>query len=143
MYMSLTQIEKIKDPEKKQMAGMLFSLHQKAMTEAKAARDKRLERVCKAVPPKMRERLLHLAGQAGAALSLSGDGSVVDPLTRDLEAAEMYLEAVAELPDMLRPGGAKLSESEHPSDDGYLTPAQAEELANKQTARLAPVKQSA
>lgn len=138
MYMSLNAIAKIKDPEKRQMAGMLFSLHQKAMIEAKSGRDRRLAKVCGMVSPKTRDRLLHQAAQPGAALSLGTDGAVLDPLAATLEMLE---EEMNNLPDMLRPGGAKLSEQEHPTEDGYLTPSQAEDLANRQTARLA--KQSA
>jgi hypothetical protein len=140
MAMSLTQVQAIKDPEKRQMASMLFSLHQKAMTEAKTLRDRRLERVCKMVSTKTRDRLLHQAAQPSAMLSLGADGVVVDPLAATLEMLE---EEMNNMPDMLRSGGAKLSEIDHPADSDYLSPAQAEELANRQTARLSPVKQSA
>ncbi len=140
MYMSLNAIAKIKDPEKRQMASMLFSLHQKAMTEAKTVRDRRLERVCKMVSPKTRDRLLHQAAQPGMAFSLGVDGVVVDPLASTLEMLE---EEMSNLPDMLRKNGPELSIVDHPDDSGYLTAAQAEELANRQTARVAPVKQSA
>lgn len=141
MYMSLEQINRITDPEKKQMATMLFSLQQETgalrknkLDEAAKKRSDRIERLAKRLPARSRDKLLQMVAGDGAKLSLGSDGIVRDPMDTVLEIFE---QGIPDLPDMLR-GGVKLSEESHPADSGVLTDAQAEELANQQTRRRNP-----
>lgn len=135
MYMSLEQIKQIKDPEKKQLASALFSLQQEVasvrknkLDEAKAARDRRIERISKVVSAKNRDRILATAAQAGAALSLT-NGVVVDPMATMLDIFEEELQG---MPELLK-HGKKFSEEQQPSNDGQLTDSEAEKIADQQT----------
>ena len=95
MFMSLTDIEKTKDPLAK-------SLAKKVLTEAKAARDKRVEALCKRIPKQgFRDKILQ-AAQA-APLSLGPDGSIHDGLAMQLEILE---DGIRDIPALLSNGAA-------------------------------------
>lgn len=141
MYMSMEQIEKITDPEKKQMATMLFSLQSETQSlrknkldEATQQRNDRIGRIAKAVSAKNRDKILQVAASAGAQLSLV-DGVVVDPMKTMLDIFEDELHG---MPELLKKD-AKFSVQAQPSDDGTLSDADAEKLANQMVSRGRPV----
>lgn len=135
MYMSLQQIEKIADPEKKQMAKIIFSLQgetgalrKNKLDEAAAIRQRRIENVCKCVTPKNRDKIIQAAAAPGAQLSMGTDGVVKDPMATMLDIFEEELRG---MPELLKQG-AKFNVQAQPSD-GVLSDEQAQKLADDQT----------
>ena len=102
MYASMQEINAIADPKERKLAGMLFSLSQEnaknkklaaaaqknILDEARKKRDQRVERITKRLPAGKRDMLLSLLGKPSAALSLSDDGKVFDPMAEALEIME-------------------------------------------------------
>jgi hypothetical protein len=104
------------------------SVRKNKLDEAKAARDRRIERISKVVSAKNRDRILATAAQSGAALSLT-NGVVVDPMATMLDIFEEELQG---MPELLK-HDAKFSEQAHPSSDGHLTDAEADKIADALT----------
>lgn len=143
MYMSLTaeSVKKIKDPEKRQLAEISLSLQTEVaalrknkIDEANTLRQRRIERVCKVVSAKNRDRILQTASSQSAQLSLGSDGVVRDPMATMLEIFEEELQG---MPELLKKD-AKFSEQPQPDDSGMLTDAQAEAMADQMTRRFRP-----
>ncbi len=132
MYMSLEQVNAIVDPEKKQMASMLFSLQQQndknskriatsekaALDEAGKRRQARIDRLLKRSPDgAFREKLIAKANSIK--LSVNDEGQVVDPLADMLDMLETGLK---DLPALLTVPGHELSIQNHPADfTGQMT----------------------
>ncbi len=112
MYASLDEVKKIKDPKERRLAEMVFSLRESVLEPAKAARERRIERLCKRLPQNKRDDLLRSVAAPSARLSLDDDGKVVDPVGSWLSVMESMT------PDI----GVDLStakEQPHPADGPY------------------------
>ena len=124
MYASLEQVNKIKDPEKRAMAGAYFSLSQNILGGFKKGRDQRVERLYGRLPagtkPGQRDWLRTKA--AGCQLSMGLDGAVIDPLAETLDILE------AGAVDM-RATLAGAQEMEQPHDSGQRAKQVSEEVA--------------
>jgi hypothetical protein len=135
MYMSLLSMTQdqakahlatITDPEKKQMAEAFLSLRDQRESDQKqtaalrktyldagiARRQQRIERLSKCVNKQSLDKLLAMAASPGAALSLTDEGKISDPLESMLDILESSLK---ELPPILLNPTLSM-EQKHPSD---------------------------
>lgn len=137
MMMSLETINKIKDPEKKALASMVFSLNQKVeanrngkISDATTKRNARIERIAKLVSPKNRDKIMQFASTKAASLSLDAEDKIVDPMSTMLDIFE---EELRSMPTLMRVGSdsKELSVEAHPSDE-FLTDEQAEAMVDRQ-----------
>lgn len=152
MYMSMTRadIAKIKDSKERQTAEAFLSMREQVessrniadslrkskIDEASGRRQSRIERVCKAVSPKNRDKIIAAASQPSMQLSMiesgADAGKIVDPMATMLEIFE---EELGKMPELLKKD-ARFGPEPHPQDGfGEMTDAQAEELANRQLNR--------
>lgn len=140
MYMSLDEIKKITDPEKRQMASALFSLQQEVgavrknkLDEATSARNRRIEKLAKVLDTQTLDSVLQKAKHASMAFSMGKDGIVSDPMSWHLDDLERMAKKLQEVMPALLQRGAHFSEEAQPSNDGQLSDAEAEKLADQQT----------
>ena len=145
MYMSLLglpadkraeELAKITDPEKKQMVEAFFSLQDQAdslrknkLDEAAAARQARVERICKMMPKDTRDKVLAALVTPGAALSLTPTGVVNDPMDVMLSTLEDGLKIVDE---QLKKASETVTEQKRPVEAGGMTDEEAAKLADQQ-----------
>ena len=144
MYASLAEINKIADPEKRAMAGMIFSLQQqdaankalvesvrkKVLDDEQAKRQARVNKLAaKYAVPRERDAFLSMMAAPSAKLSLSGDGKVIDPMATTLDALDAAFASVPKMPDLLRmqASGVQPTEQEQPNG-GVMTAARRNEI---------------
>jgi hypothetical protein len=128
MYMTLSveDVAKITDPEKRQLAGVILSLQTKLELEsgmnkklqeaqfndAKTRRGRRIQALARHLPKEIIDKLNAMA--SGAQLSMGEDGKVKDTMEEWLEIYERTIKTM-EMPDVMKPG-AVFTVQPHPED---------------------------
>lgn len=98
------------------------------LEDAKRRREDRIAKVKARLPKKNRDQLDKFLANPAMNLSLADTGSVVDPMTEQIEFAESIADAI---PELLREGAAKLSAEPHPAYEGApMTEARADEIVD-------------
>jgi hypothetical protein len=106
MYMSLSDIDKQPDP-------MVKSLAKRALLDALARRNLRVEQLARRLPQRSRDNLVAHANSPSMALSLGSDGEVRDPMASMLQIME---DGVRDLPQMLKEPTYAYNQEPHPQD---------------------------
>jgi hypothetical protein len=115
MNLSLEQVQKIQDPQTRQFAQAALSLQMNVFNAAKKRRQDRIDAVCKRMgrgdAPKFQESIVKKA--ASAQLSMSAEGTVIDPMDETLDLIEAALNTRTP-PELLTTPAAMLKEMSHP-----------------------------
>lgn len=133
LYMSLADVQKVKDPVLQQALRLGLSLQENAFNQAKVRRQERMDRLLRRLPPprreafgkKIRERLPH------ARLSLTAEGTVTDDMDEWLALLEEAVDALPDPPALLQ-SPARFQEVPHPQEyAGGTTPERQQAVADE------------